>query len=396
MIVIDADGHYVEVPDDLRPYVDPAFRDQAPAFFRNEDGDERMRIAELLPPPVPFFGPGDIFTPRGVLPESGATNRTYMESAPGGLDPHERLKFHDREGIDASILFPSVGLMFGGLRDIGTADALARGLNRWLAEFCSVAPNELFGVANLPGQDPDLAAAELRRAVTEHGFVAGMLRPNPYPVDGGKSWRLLGDPALEPVWATAEELDVAMCIHEGTVVAQPSLGQGRVGSYLVAHALVHPAEMMLAFGTLFDSGVFERHPRLRVGFMEANAGWAPFWLSRLDEHCETMGWSLPHGMERMPSEIFREQCWIGCEGEEWGLAVTSEFLGPDRLMWASDYPHFDAKTEGENTDVVRNRTDLSPDQLDSVLGGAASQFYKLDVDAVQASVARRRGIAAVT
>lgn len=59
-----------------------------------------------------------------------------------------------------------------------------------------------------------------------------------------------------------------------------------------------------------------------VASLEANAGWMPFWLHRLEEHCETMGWTLPHDVRRLPTEILAEQCWVGCEGEEWGLAAV--------------------------------------------------------------------------
>src|SRR5690606_28618157 len=113
------------------------------------------------------------------------------------------------------------------------------------------------------------------RCVDQYGFVAGWIRPNPT-----QSGRKLDHDSLDVLWSAAEDLDVPICIHSGTTGREPTAGMDRASSFLLAHAIAHSFEGMLAFGSMFQGRVFDRHPRLRVGFMESNSGWAPFWLDR--------------------------------------------------------------------------------------------------------------------
>jgi len=87
--------------------------------------------------------------------------------------------------------------------------------------------------------------------------------------------------------------------------------------------------------------VFDRFPRLRVGFMEGGAGWLPFWMERLDEHVEKLAPQMPN-LRRRPSEIIRsEQIVLTCESEESGLDRVLDTAGPGTVLYASDYCHWD-------------------------------------------------------
>ena len=103
----------------------------------------------------------------------------------GGRDPRVRLEVLDSEGIDAAVLYGSVAQLFFLFERPDVAAALCRGYNDWLAEYCATAPGRLIGVAALPQQDPELAAEELERVVTSHGFVGGFIRPNRINIDTG-------------------------------------------------------------------------------------------------------------------------------------------------------------------------------------------------------------------
>jgi predicted TIM-barrel fold metal-dependent hydrolase len=327
---------------------------------------------------------GDAMTPRGILPAQ-AQNRRFEEGHPGGWRPHERLQVHDDENVDAAVLFTTLGLYVGSVRDPVLATAVGRALNSWLGDFCSTAPSELFAVATLPIQDPVAAARELRRCVESYGFVAGTFRPNP-TLDG----RTVADEGLDPVWQEAQELDVPICLHSGSNGWQAFLGRDRVKTQVVAHIMDHAFEQMAAFGGLYEAGLFDRFPRLRVGFMESSAGWAPWWIDRLEEHVETWGWMLPRGVKRPPGQVFHEQCVVGGEGEEPMIPYVQERLGNDKVVWASDFPHFDCQLPGLVSPVLA-RPDLSPEQREGFLGGAAAQFYRLSVERIVAGRQARLG-----
>jgi predicted TIM-barrel fold metal-dependent hydrolase len=168
--------------------------------------------------------------------------------------------------------------------------------------------------------------------------VAIFVRPNRH---GGRN---LDDPAYEPLWSTIEALDVPLAVHEGSGARLPVTGADRfLGNVLMQHVASHPLEMMCAVLSIVCGGVLERHPRLRVAFLEAGASWLPYWLWRLDEHFESLGKRDTPELELRPSEYFRRQCFASVECDETPLAHAIAAIGDDCLLFASDYPHADAK-----------------------------------------------------
>src|SRR5262249_24057838 len=154
-------------------------------------------------------------------------------------------------------------------------------------------------VAMIPLQDPVLAANEARRAATELGFPAVFIRPNPV---GGRN---LDDPALDPLWATMSELELALGIHEGGFPNRPQVVRGRLTDPEQAHVCFHPMEQMIAAVSLIYGGVLERFPGMRDAFLEAGCGWVPFWLHRMDEHWENStrkDFGAAHTLTIAPSE----------------------------------------------------------------------------------------------
>jgi len=277
--VVDADGHVVEpraawasVPEPYRPRIE-----------RDAHGYEHVVVddTEILAVPL-----GTLATPGARFSDPGSF-LSLEEAWPGGSDPGARLADMDAEGIDRAVLFPSVGLYVWALDDAAAAVPIARAYNDWLAAYCAADPGRLFGAAMLPVQDPAAAVAELHRARRELGFVAAFVRPNPC------CGRSLSDRAYEPLWEAAEETGTAVAVHEGSSVIVPTLGSDRPFNPLVLHAVSHAFEAMLACAQLIAFGVLERHPGLRVVFLESSGGWAPFWLERLDEQARASAASAP-------------------------------------------------------------------------------------------------------
>jgi predicted TIM-barrel fold metal-dependent hydrolase/ketosteroid isomerase-like protein len=256
------------------------------------------------------------------------------------------------------------------LDDPVAAVAVAGAYNEWLAGYCAVSPRRLFGTAMLPLQDPVAAARELRRAVGELGFVGAFVRPNPY------LGRSLSDRAYDPVWDAAEELRVPIGVHEGSSVIVPTLGSDRPFNPLLLHAVSHSFEEMLACAQLIAFGVLERHPALRVVFLESSGGWGPFWLERLDEQAQSFGGFCPD-MKLRPSEYFARQCAISFEVDERTLPALAPFLGAERIVWGSDYPHHDATFPGA-VDAIRSTVAPCSTAVQArVLGLNARDIYGL-------------------
>lgn len=361
-LVVDADGHVVE------PMAawDPVPEAHRPSIHRDRHGYEHVVVDgnEILAVPL-----GTLATPGGRFSDP-ASFRTLEEALPGGSDPKARLADMDAEGIDQAVLFPSVGLYFWALDDPGPAVSIAKAYNDWLAAYCAADPGRLFGAAMLPMQHPVAAAAELRRAHDELGFPAAFVRPNPC------CGRSLSDGAYEPVWEAAEETGTTIGVHEGSSVILPTLGADRPFNPLVLHAVSHSFEEMLACAQLIAFGVLERHPGLRVVFLESGGGWAPFWTERLDEQAESFGAFCPD-MRLKPSEYFARQCWISFEVEERTLPLLAPVLGAERIVWGSDYPHHDAIFPGAVDALRRTVEPMAEGDQALVLGANAAALYRL-------------------
>ncbi|HEY1797848.1 MAG TPA: amidohydrolase family protein, partial [Stellaceae bacterium] len=274
------------------------------------------------------------------------------------------------DGIDAAFLYPSMGLFSGAVHDPALAGALCRAYNRWLADYCKPYPDRLFGIAMLPMQDVDAAIKEMRYARKELGMRGGFLRPNPYEN------RLIHDPVYEPFWTEAEELDFVIGFHEGGSSGMPTVGLDRFKGRGAQHIISHTMEMMLAALSMIWGGVCERHPKLRVGFMESGGGWIAPWLDRMDRHFDDQGFN-DSGLKTRPSEIFRRQCWISFEPVEGSLAYLADYIGPDKILWATDYPHRDGFFPGAPAMIEKMLENCSPETKHGVFAGGAMKFYGL-------------------
>jgi predicted TIM-barrel fold metal-dependent hydrolase len=258
----------------------------------------------------------------------------------------------DLEGIDVAVLYPPGSGEEWAMDDAEFAAALCRTLNDARAEFASHAPDRIKMVAKLPMIEPKLAAEELERCVTEHGFV-GLVTATHIREKN------LDDPSFDVVWATAQRLGVAVCAHGGgQAPGQQPFAIERFSTRLGIHAITHPVGAMEAVSTSPSAGILHRFPELRVGFMEAGVGWLPFWLERLDEHWERMPEQAPR-IDRPPSHYFAGRCFLTAEPDDRTLPWVVATHGPGVICYASDYYHWDSVFP-DSVKIFVERTDLGP------------------------------------
>ena len=143
-------------------------------------------------------------------------------------------------------------------------------------------------------------------------------------------------------------------------------------------ALGNVFDMQIALTMLICGGVLERFPRLRCIFLEANGGWIVPILERLDHHYEIFRWEVPQ-LTMKPSEYFKRQCWISFDPDESTLKLTAEspLVGADRIIWASDYPHPDAKIPGVVGELREQMVGLPDAVQQRIFGLNAVDLYGL-------------------
>jgi predicted TIM-barrel fold metal-dependent hydrolase len=360
--VIDADGHVNEVGPvsvDWGYYLEAPYRD-------------RVKATGVGPEDVGLFIDGAPF-PRIPAGERrfrhwAAASAAHNER-PGMWDPKVRIAHMDEDGIAIAVLYgTSICEINSELDDAGLAATISRAYNNWLHDFCAHAPDRLKGVASVPLQDMEETVRELERAVTKLGFVGVGILPD-------SNLKTLMDPYFFPLYEALQALDVPLGLHLLGGGRRP-MGGDRYNHLFFTHTFGHPFEQMLAMQALVAGGVLDRFPRLRVAFLEGDCGWLPWWLHRMDSHYEKLGEFVPS--KAKPSEYLVEgaQCFIGCEGDEPMIPYVAGVVGADRLVFASDYWHWDGEFPGAVAGMT-GRADL-PDSLKrKVLGENAARLYRL-------------------
>jgi predicted TIM-barrel fold metal-dependent hydrolase len=355
--VIDGDGHIVE-PDDL----------WTERMDRRKWGDWVPRAEESDEYYLSAWWGGELRAGgREVIDricaQAGITPRELKEQGermriPGSRDPDARVADMDRDGIDAAVLYPSQALFFGpcdpiaALRNVEFVLDCQRAYNEWLADFCRAHPRRLFGLGLAPLQSPELAVQEAQRCVGKLGMVGLCIRPSAYVEE-----LPLSHPVYDRFWAACQDLDVPVALHPGVHVDTPGacrkFGLVQISGNLtetntaqdavhggsgLGQAIGNAVDMIVSLGRLLMGGVCERFPQLRFLFLEAGGGWIPTLLERMDEQVKAFRLD-GRWLKLLPSEYFKRQCYAGFECEEWNLVASAQFLGADRILWASDYPH---------------------------------------------------------
>lgn len=248
----------------------------------------------------------------------------------------DRLPVMDRNGIAIQVLSSGTWVV-QNLPDPAEAVKVSRQINDLLHELISQYPDRFRGFAMLPMQDVDAAVTELRRCVTELGFVGVML-------NGPTNFTYYDDPRFDPFWAALQELDVPMCIHPANPPAdQISIYDGypellgntwNWGYHTATHVL------RIMFG-----GVFDRFPGVQMIVCHMGEG-LPYLLGRMDEGYDARKVKALGRMAHHPSYYFRHNLYINTSGgfRPEAMACAISALGCDRILFANDYPHFPTAT----------------------------------------------------
>jgi predicted TIM-barrel fold metal-dependent hydrolase len=377
---VDSDGHVFEHPAGMVP----ALAEHAPAAWR-----ERI---------VANWGGTSILQERGA--DTARARLADPMLRPGGHQVKPRLEDMDSEGIDVSVLYPTLFLGIQNEPDADFAAVQCQAYNDWLSDHASDSGGRLWGAAVVPQQDIQLAAREIRRAAKLPGMKAAFIRPNPT-----EDWKPFHHTVYDPLWEAACDTGMPLGLHpflaadlpgaclglrlneaaDTTIQALdrntetvPGSQRSVTANIFFTQAIANPFDMMNSLTFLLAGGVCERYPDLRLIFLESNGGWIVPWLERLDHHYEVFDWDVPV-LKMEPSEYFRRQCWISFDTDESTLAFTanSPLVGADRIIWASDYPHPDAKIPGVTDELLESIEPLAPDQQAQIAGLSAVKLYDL-------------------
>ena len=372
--LISSDSHVSEPPDLWAERLDIKYRERAPRVVLNPEGQEGAYfIYEGYPPHNLAIGLGAGRTPEELA--AFLKTGTYADARPGGWDPAQRLPDMELDGVEAEVLYTTLGFRLFWLKDAGLQRACFRVYNDWLAAYCSYAPRRLKGLALISLYDPKEGAQELERCA-RLGLKGAMIWCSP-PADQPYSSEI-----YEPFWAAAQDLDMPVSLHAITGMERIPWEYG--AEKRAMRSTVTPHEIEKSFSILILSGVLERFPRLKIVSAENNCGWLPYYLQRMDRGFARFGpsgtvtpWATKLTLK--PSEYFRRQMYCTFIDDSFGVA-SRHWIGVDNVMWSSDYPHT-ASTWPHSRDIIeRDFKDVSEVEKRKIVRDNVAQLYGFDLD----------------
>jgi predicted TIM-barrel fold metal-dependent hydrolase len=289
-------------------------------------------------------------------------------------DPSAYLTANEVDGVWGSVIYPSEGLVLFGVPDTNVLTDCMRIYNDWIAEFCGYDTDRLKGIAMINVDDPTLAAQELRRC-HQLGLAGALITVSP------PTWQPYRNREFDVLWSCAAQLGMPLSLHVGTDRSDPLAPAPALDVNHVAPSVFVNKDFQVrrALADLLFSGVFERHPDLRIGTVEHELGWIPFFLNQLDY---TYTDRPPRGPEwqrlsdpsALPSQFFRTNCFASFQEDAIGLRLR-DLIGVETLMWGSDYPHTES-TFPRSHQVLDEILDGVPrDEAELVVAKNAAELY---------------------
>ena len=300
-----------------------------------------------------------------------------FKSMPEVYDAGARLAMMDRVGVDAHVLSPIPWLEVVPTVAKDPERALHASMigNDALAESTEVDRERLFGIAVLPSANAEGAAMELRRAVRELGFVGGVLPVGPTAVP-------MDDPSLTPIFACAEELDVPLWLHPSRPPVWPDYAGEQRSKFLDWQIFGWLADTSSAILRIALSGVFERHPRLKIITHHCGA-LVPLYTSRI-ETCFLTQAKLGLDIGAAVSEPYLDHLRnFYCDTATFGfdpsmLAKAADFFGADRLLFGTDAPmDHEEGVFTRNAIASVDALDVTPDVQAGIFAGNARRLLRI-------------------
>jgi predicted TIM-barrel fold metal-dependent hydrolase len=365
--IISADSHITEPPDTYVDRIDPKWRDRAPRMEHNDKmGD--IFVIDGLARPVPM---GLVAAAGKPAEEIRITGVRFDELHRGGWDPVARLHDQARDGVAAEVIYPTVGMVLCNHKDFDYKKACFDAYNRWIAEYCATAPARLLGVGQTAMRSPKEGIEDLQ-AIHALGLRGVMMPQDPATED-------YDSPIYDEFWRAAIDLQIPLSFHILTGRDEIMRPRGpKMNGFL---QIIRGCQDIM--GTLILGGVFERHPDLRVVCVEADAGWVPHYMYRMDHAYKRHRNWLPPGqaLSKLPSEYFRENIYTTFQ-DDWVAFQVADLMNWHRLLWANDFPHSDSTWPWSQEMLEEQCRRLTPDQREAILCRNVAELYRIDLSAL--------------
>jgi predicted TIM-barrel fold metal-dependent hydrolase len=331
MIIVSIDDHVIEPPDMFDAHVPERYRDQAPRLLRDEHGMDQWIFQDQV---MGMVGLNAVVSwPKE---QWGMDPSALAEMRPGAYNIHERVRDMNRNGVLASMCFPSMagfsGRTFQEALDKKLALVMLKAYNDWhIDEWCGTYPGRFIPQVILPLWDMEDITAEIRRVAAKGARAVSM--PELPHLQGYPSYQ---SDWWDPFFSAMCEEDLVMCLHIGQGLNAINMPDLNMDEFMVLSTQVS----VLAVQDLLWGHALRRFAGLKIAFSEGGIGWLPFLLDRIDRHYSNQRWTGQDFGSKMPSEVFREHSLACFIADPTSLKLHQE-IGIDIIAFETDYPHSD-------------------------------------------------------
>jgi predicted TIM-barrel fold metal-dependent hydrolase len=386
---VDADNHYYEALDAFTRHLDPKFKYRGVRVARDGSHVEVLiagKLNQFIPNPTfdPVIVPGCLDLQfRGQIPDD-VDPRTLTRVEPiseSYRDRDARITKLDEQGLDAVLLFPTLGCgVEQALRhDIPTTMASLSAFNRWLDDDWGYSYRDrIIAAPMISLADPAAAIDEIDR-VLELGARIVHMRPAPVP-SGGPKGRSLGDKFHDPVWARLAEADVPVAFHLGDSGYNAMLGAPWGGAEefapfrepdLFGQVIIGDRAIHDTMASLIVHGVFKRHPRLRVASIENGSDWVYPLLKALRKQANRTPWVFVED----PLDTIKQHVWVTPYYEE-NIRHLADTIGLEHVLFGSDWPHGEGLADPVS--FTEELTEFAPDEVQRIMRDNCAELIGLN------------------
>jgi uncharacterized protein len=360
--ILSADSHVTESPETYSRFIEARFKDDAPRIVHDAEKGDVFVIPGMKSSAIPM---GLVAAAGKSAKELATFGVKFEDLHRGGWDPNARLAEQDRDGIAGEILYPTVGMALCNHRDPDYKQACMRAFNRWMAEYSSAHPDRLFGIGQSAMRTPQDAVADLKE-IKSLGLRGVMLPGNPAEEDYNST-------IYDEFYETAVALGLPLSFHILTSRSDHESVRGPLLNRFMS--IVRGCQDIIALFIL--GGVFERHPKLKIVCVEADAGWVPHFMYRMDHGFKRHRyWLTAAKLSKLPSEYFREHVYTTFQ-DDWVAFQMTKMVNVERLMWANDFPHSDSTWPDSQAILAEHAKGLTDHERSRILHDNVAELYGL-------------------
>ena len=369
--IVSGDSHVNPPMTFWRDYLPKEFADVAPRVEREEDADY-----------IVFEGKRTRHSMMGALagrkPEEYDPKGHADDALPGGWDPAPCIVDMDYDGVDAEVLYGGGPL---GSRDLDLHLASFRAYNDWLGDFCSYAPDRLFGIAYVPLLDVQRGIEETAHA-KERGLRGVVINAHPPVVEDiqetgglgliGDPTRSFTEPEFGPFFDASIDLDMPLHMHLGARRSPASTpGSWMRNMVMTKFSMAEPVADFI-FG-----GILAERPELKLVSVESGVGWMAFAIEYMDHLFEKHKFWTQSPLTEPPSFYFHRQIFGTFLHDPAGVRERAA-IGVNNIMWSSDYPHSETTWPKSKESIAKHFAGVPDDETFRITCQNAVELYGMN------------------